>query len=100
MVTSKQITASASALEEHDEDNLHYVRRGEILERNAFASEVVEGYDVERMRARASLTAEEEKKLLRRIDWHLMPLCSVMFLLKNIDADNVCVFGIYIYIYI
>ncbi|KAL1986810.1 hypothetical protein VTN96DRAFT_5463 [Rasamsonia emersonii] len=41
------------------------------------------------MRARAALTAEEEKRLLRRIDWRLMPLCSLMFLLKNVDANSV-----------
>ncbi|KAI3332149.1 pantothenate transporter [Xylariaceae sp. AK1471] len=41
------------------------------------------------MRARTALTADEEKKLIRRIDWHLMPLCSLMFLFKNLDVDNV-----------
>ncbi|KAI0477988.1 major facilitator superfamily domain-containing protein [Xylaria cf. heliscus] len=41
------------------------------------------------MRARTALTAEEEKKLIRRIDWHLMPLCSLIFLFKNLDVDNV-----------
>ncbi|KAI1364587.1 pantothenate transporter [Xylaria arbuscula] len=41
------------------------------------------------MRARTYLTAEEEKNLIRRIDWHLMPLCSIMFLFKNLDVDNV-----------
>ncbi|UKZ61444.1 uncharacterized protein TrAtP1_002709 [Trichoderma atroviride] len=39
--------------------------------------------------ARTLLTAEEEKKLLRRIDWHLMPLCSLIFMFKNLDSDNV-----------
>ncbi|KAI0096211.1 major facilitator superfamily domain-containing protein [Nemania sp. FL0031] len=41
------------------------------------------------MQARTALTAEEERKLIRRIDWHLMPLCSLMFLFKNLDVDNV-----------
>lgn len=43
----------------------------------------------EQTAARTLLTADEEKKLLRRIDWHLMPLCSLMFLFKNLDSDNV-----------
>ncbi|KAK8060880.1 pantothenate transporter [Apiospora saccharicola] len=43
----------------------------------------------ERSRARQLLTPEEEKKLLRRIDWHLMPLCSIIFMFKNLDSDNV-----------
>ncbi|KAK8129005.1 pantothenate transporter [Apiospora sp. TS-2023a] len=45
--------------------------------------------DDERSRARQLLTPEEEKKLLRRIDWHLMPLCSIIFMFKNLDSDNV-----------
>ncbi|KAI1433164.1 major facilitator superfamily domain-containing protein [Xylaria sp. CBS 124048] len=40
------------------------------------------------MRARTALTTDEEKKLMRRIDWHLMPLCSLIFLFKNLDSDN------------
>ncbi|KAK7926570.1 MFS transporter prlL [Apiospora marii] len=43
----------------------------------------------ERSRARQLLTPEEEKKLLRRIDWHLMPLCSIIFMFKNLDSDNI-----------
>ncbi|KAK8081132.1 pantothenate transporter [Apiospora hydei] len=45
--------------------------------------------DDERSRARQLLTPEEEKKLLRHIDWHLMPLCSIIFIFKNLDSDNV-----------
>jgi hypothetical protein len=47
--------------------------------------------DVEesRRQALAALTPQEEKKLLRRIDWHLMPLCSLIFMFKNLDVDNV-----------
>lgn len=41
-----------------------------------------------RRRALAALTPEEEKSLLRRIDWHLMPLCSLIFMFKNLDVDN------------
>lgn len=36
-----------------------------------------------------ALTAQEEKKLLRRIDWRLLPLLSVMYVVKTIDAQNV-----------
>lgn len=69
-------------------DGLHFVRRGETVDEDAI-SEDIAGYDAERMKARTSLTFEEEKKLLRRIDWHIMPLVSIMFLLKNIDYANV-----------
>ncbi|KAI0126839.1 major facilitator superfamily domain-containing protein [Xylariales sp. AK1849] len=43
----------------------------------------------ERRRALSALTPAEEKKLLRKIDWHLMPLCSIIFMFKNLDVDNV-----------
>jgi hypothetical protein len=69
--------------------NLHYVRRGQEVADDTLSTDSIEGYEVEQMRARALLTYEEEKKLLRRIDWHLMPLCSIAFLLKNIDSANV-----------
>jgi hypothetical protein len=38
---------------------------------------------------RTFLSAQEEKALLRRIDWRIMTVCSLLFLLKNIDADNI-----------
>jgi hypothetical protein len=66
---------------------LHFAKRGQFLDKNDFSS--VEGVDLERMRARALLTAEQEKKLMRRVDWHIMPLCALMFLMKNLDATNV-----------
>ncbi|KAL2212637.1 MFS general substrate transporter [Sarocladium strictum] len=50
---------------------------------------VAEGFDAERMRDRSLLTAEEEKKLLRRVDLRLMTICSLLFLMKNLDADNI-----------
>jgi hypothetical protein len=32
---------------------------------------------------------EEEKALMRRVDWRIMSICSILFLLKNLDADNI-----------
>jgi hypothetical protein len=37
----------------------------------------------------SSFTGAEEKKLLRRIDWHLLPLLAAMYVVKTIDAQNV-----------
>ena len=88
-------------------NGFHYARRGSAIDENALASDRIDGYYDERMQARTLLTAEEEKKLMRRVDWRLMvsillysewqslirdiakALCSIMFLLKGIDADNV-----------
>lgn len=41
------------------------------------------------VRDRTLLSAQEEKALLRRIDWRIMTICSLLFLMKNIDADNI-----------
>ncbi|ESZ89519.1 putative pantothenate transporter [Sclerotinia borealis F-4128] len=68
---------------------LHYVTRGQEIADAGLSTESITGYEAEQMRARAFLTFEEEKKLLRRIDWHLMPLLSICFLLKSIDYSNV-----------
>lgn len=69
-------------------DDLHFARRGADLD-EAIAVGDISGFDAERMRARASLTAEEERKLMRRVDLRIMTLCSLLFLFKNIDSDNI-----------
>ncbi|KAL3427555.1 pantothenate transporter [Phlyctema vagabunda] len=83
---SKTPPATTAAIQEIP-GTLHFAKRGQILEDEAFVA--VSGFEAERMRARALLTTEQEKKLLRRIDWHIMPLCALMFLMKNLDANNV-----------
>ncbi|KAI1397545.1 putative pantothenate transporter [Hypoxylon fuscum] len=85
-ITSAEATEASSS--SSADDRFHHVRRGELAD-NISGEESIDGYDAERMRARAALTAEEEKKLIRRIDWHLMPLCSIIFMFKNLDSDNV-----------
>ncbi|KAI1093108.1 putative pantothenate transporter [Rostrohypoxylon terebratum] len=82
--TSETGDSSASSVN----DGFHHVRRGEIVD-DISGGEVIDGYEAERMRARTALTADEERKLIRRIDWHLMPLCSLIFMFKNLDSDNV-----------
>ncbi|KAL4964475.1 major facilitator superfamily domain-containing protein [Aspergillus stella-maris] len=67
---------------------LHFVRRGEALAEASSSQESIDGYDPDLMSGRTLLTAEEEKKLLRRIDWRLMSLCSLIFMFKNLDSNN------------
>ncbi|KAJ5639955.1 uncharacterized protein N7484_007817 [Penicillium longicatenatum] len=67
---------------------LHFVRRGEELAESSLSLESIDGYDSELMSGRTLLTAEEEKKLLRKIDWRLMTLCSLIFMFKNLDSNN------------
>lgn len=67
---------------------VHLRPRGEAIG-DADSKDEIVGYDHELMKARTLLSHQEEKKLLRRVDWHLMPLCALIFMVKNIDANNV-----------
>ncbi|KAJ6092324.1 hypothetical protein N7467_004293 [Penicillium canescens] len=67
---------------------LHFVRRGEALAEASSSQESIDGYDPDLMSGRTLLTAQEEKKLLRKIDWRLMTLCSLIFMFKNLDGNN------------
>lgn len=41
-----------------------------------------------------SLTRAEEKKLMRRIDWHLLPLLALLYMIKTVDYINVSAFSV------
>jgi hypothetical protein len=88
-MTDKTAHALEKGPESRDVDLSHFARRGEGVDDVSSDQSDIVGFDAERMKARTLLTEAEEKKLMRRIDWHLMPLCSLMFLLKNIDYNNV-----------
>jgi hypothetical protein len=78
-----------STTERDPNHELHFVRRGEALAEASSSQESIDGYDPDLMSGRTLLTAEEEKKLLRKIDWRLMTLCSLIFMFKNLDSNNV-----------
>lgn len=69
--------------------NVHYVDRSKNDILPEYEDGAIPGYDARLMRLRATLSSAEEKKLLRRIDWHLLPLLAVMYMLKSVDATNV-----------
>jgi hypothetical protein len=84
--------SSANSPKASDSRKLHLVSRGEALPRYDGVSEdqdIIEGYDASLMRDRNALSAAEEKKLLRRIDWRLLPLLAIMYIVKTMDAANV-----------
>lgn len=88
------ITTDATASETdgvvgHEPNDLHFVRRGEAMPDASSSQETIAGYDPDIMSGRTLLSAEEEKKLLRKIDWRLMTLCSLIFMFKNLDSQNV-----------
>ncbi|CAI7640696.1 unnamed protein product [Penicillium bialowiezense] len=84
--TATDITSTSESDANHE---LHFAKRGEALEQASSSQESIDGYDPELMDGRTLLTAAEEKKLLRKIDWRLMTLCSLIFMFKNLDSNNV-----------
>ncbi|KAF4125518.1 transporter [Geosmithia morbida] len=79
---------SSDSAENGQSSRTRFVKRGEVV--NDFTSgQGAAGFDAERMRDRALLTEAEEKALLRRIDWRIMTICSFLFLMKNLDSDNI-----------
>ncbi|KAL7914323.1 major facilitator superfamily domain-containing protein [Trichoderma velutinum] len=85
--SNEEIQTSTVSVESDESVQIHYAKRGEEIS-NLPQEETIDGFRSD-MAGRTLLTAEEEKKLLRRVDWHLMPLCSLIFLFKNLDSDNV-----------
>lgn len=53
-----------------------------------YTTDVVDAEAARRL-ALSRFTPAQEKKLMRRIDWHLMPLCSIIFMFKQLDVQNV-----------
>ena len=45
--------------------------------------------EISREAALTALTADEERKLIRRVDWRLVPLLCMLYLMKKIDENNV-----------
>lgn len=84
-----KVTDTAFTTESDVSNELHFARRGEELAEASSSQESIDGYDPELMSGRTLLTTEEEKKLLRKIDWRLMTLCSLIFMFKNLDSNNV-----------
>lgn len=80
--------AKNATIPSSDTDALTFFRRGEQVD-DATAARGVDGFDSALMRDRSLLTAEEEKALMRRVDWRIMTICSLLFLMKNLDADNI-----------
>lgn len=82
--------STAVAVESPGLQNLTIVARGESLPESELDTSNVTGVDdAALLRARHSLTTAEEKKLIRRIDLRLLPLLSILYMVKTIDAANV-----------
>lgn len=72
--------------------NLHLITRSDEPPQFNDSREHIVGFNASLMGARATLSSAEEKKLLRRIDWHLLPLLAVMYMIKTVDFTNVRVY--------
>lgn len=52
-------------------------------------SETISEDAIGRETALTALTTDQEKKLIRRVDWRLMPLLCMLYLVKKLDESNV-----------
>lgn len=71
-----------------NKSQLHVIARGEELPSDDVLEKEIKGFDATLMSARAVLSSEDEKKLMRRIDCRLLPLLALMYMIKAIDAAN------------
>jgi hypothetical protein len=69
--------------------NLHFVERNGGNDIGKPNEGAIPGFDATLMGARGTLSSADEKKLLRRIDWRLIPLLAVIYMLKSVDFTNV-----------
>jgi hypothetical protein len=73
IMTDKPADLAAAATVVHEPNNgLHYAQRGSVVDKSSPLGDPIAGYNDDRMQARSLLTADEEKKLMRRVDWRLM----------------------------
>lgn len=49
--------------------------------------------ELSREAALTALTVDEERRLIRRVDWRLVPLLCMLYLMKKIDENNVSTFN-------
>ncbi|GKT60947.1 pantothenate transporter [Colletotrichum tofieldiae] len=50
---------------------------------------VIPDNELDQGAALTALTVEEEKKLIRKVDWRLIPLLVMLYLVKKLDESNV-----------
>ncbi|RTE78869.1 hypothetical protein BHE90_006654 [Fusarium euwallaceae] len=87
VVTPDDEVTAVSVAEPSSQFNFKSAKRGgkhhEILD----AADEVD-YEADRETALTALTAEEEKRLIRKVDWRLVPLLCLLYLMKKIDENN------------
>ena len=86
--SEESVTHHATAPEHSKNATITLAQRGTAVDEDVVDGTEETEEDTNR-RNRTLLSAKEEQALLRRINWRIMTVCSLLFLLKNIDADNI-----------
>lgn len=86
--SEESVTHHATAPEHSKNATITLAQRGTAVDEDVVDGTEETEEDTNR-RNRTPLSAKEEQALLRRIDWRIMTVCLLLFLLKNIDADNI-----------
>lgn len=51
-------------------------------------SSPVDDYESYRRGVLSRFTAEDDKRIMRKVDWHFLPLMALMYIVKQIDYIN------------
>jgi hypothetical protein len=87
--TNDDVQAAGRGLAFHDDQ--FDVRVAKRCGKDLTADEdaVVSESDLVHEAALTALTTEQERKLLRKIDWRLIPMLCMLYLVKKLDESNV-----------
>jgi hypothetical protein len=83
------VAVSSESESAHDAtQNLKTAKRSGVAFIADDSTTIADG-ELSREAALTALTTEEEKKLLRKVDWRLIPLLCMLYLVKKLDESNV-----------
>ncbi|GJD04331.1 pantothenate transporter [Colletotrichum higginsianum] len=85
----KNVHDASSAIHPETHDELRTVKRANKDDIVPDDATTLSDSELAREAALTALTVEEEKKLIRKVDWRLIPLLAMLYLVKKLDESNV-----------
>lgn len=85
----KNVHDASTAIHPENHDELRTVKRANKDDIVPDDATTLSDSELAREAALTALTVEEEKKLIRKVDWRLIPLLAMLYLVKKLDESNV-----------
>ncbi|KAK6225635.1 hypothetical protein QIS74_01682 [Colletotrichum tabaci] len=85
----KNVHDASTAIHPETHDELRTVKRANKDDIVPDDATTLSDSELAREAALTALTVEEEKKLIRKVDWRLIPLLAMLYLVKKLDESNV-----------